>query len=237
MREIVPRLIFLKCVSHTSAIIAKSNRLAIPKVVEELLRSAYNYFSNSPKCMQKFEEFTKMFSDDAKRLLRLSGTQWLEAYGSCDRLIELWPTLQHYFDKIKIDDKGCSRSTSNEQRIYNLLTNQCVKAYVHFLRFVLNFYNSFNALYQRKGLMIHTLHGSIVTILKDISINFIVFDALPNISDIDFDIEKNLMPLKEMDLSPTCIEIIKDLPSDVLDFLNDCQNFFITSLRHMRKRF
>ena len=243
LREIVPHLIVLNCIYHTSAIIAKLSSSAIPKEVEHLDRSAYNYFSNSPKRTEECEVFTKIFSDSAKRLLRLSGTRWLEAYRSYNRLIELWPGLEkyfslQYFEQMKLEDEACSSKISNEQRIYNLLTDQSVKAYVHFLCHVLNSFNSFNALFQSKDLMTHTLHASIFKILEAISTNIIVFDALSNVSETDSDIEKNLMPLNKMYLGPTCKEIIKDLPSELLEaILKNCQNFYITCLRNMKKRF
>ena len=81
------------------------------------------------------------------------------------------------------------------------------------------------------------MHGSIFKSLEVISTNF-VLDAHSNFSVTDFDIGKNLIPLNEMYLGPTCKEIIKDLPSDVLKaILKSCQNFYITSLRNMKKRF
>ena len=103
---------------------------------------------------------------------------------------------------------------SNEQRLFNLLTDKSVKFYIHFLKFVLNYFNSFNALFHSKHLMIHKLH-SIVKIMQKISINFISDAALSSISDTDFDIEKNFKPLNEMYLDPSCSEIMKTLPSDV----------------------
>ena len=153
LREIVPHLIVLNCVCHTSAIIAKSSCTAIPKEVEELVRSAYNYFANSPKRSQELDEFTEMFCDTTKKLLKLSGTRWLESFKSYERLLELWPALEHYFtlkvfDRCKTETEKSSSTSkiSNEERIYKLLTDPCVQFYAHFLEFVLNYFNSFNAL-------------------------------------------------------------------------------------------
>ena len=61
LKEIVPHLILLNCICHTSAIIAKSSCTAIPKEVEELIKSAYNYFSNSPKCSEELADIKLMF--------------------------------------------------------------------------------------------------------------------------------------------------------------------------------
>ena len=80
---------------------------------------------------------------------------------------------------------------SNEQRLFNLLTDKSVKFYIHFLKFVLNYFNFFNALFQSKHLMIHKLHRSIVKIMQKISVNFISDAALSSISDTDLDIVKN----------------------------------------------
>ena len=66
LRKIVPNLIVLKCICHTSAIFTKLSSSEILKEVDELVRSTYNYFSNSPKRTEECEEFTKMFSDSAK---------------------------------------------------------------------------------------------------------------------------------------------------------------------------
>ena len=240
LKKNVPYLITLNCVCHTSAIIGESSCLTIPKDVEELVRSAYNYFSSNPKCSQELEEFTMMFSNNAKKLLRLPGPRWLGAYRSYDRLVELWAALEHHFGlqlgETTTQDKASSSQSNNEERIYNLLKDPSVNACVYFLNFVLNYHDSFNALYQRKGLMIHALHRSIVKILKGFSINFIKDEALPYISDADFDVKKNLKPLSEMYLGPT-MEIIKVLPFNACEtFLKNCQNFYISSFEYMRKK-
>jgi len=57
---------------------------------------------------------------------------------------------------------------SNVTQILKLLNDKSIKAYVAFMCFVLNYFNSFNALFQSKDLMIHKFFPSIERILKQI---------------------------------------------------------------------
>jgi len=58
--------------------------------------------------------------------------------------------------------------------------------------FVLNYFNSFKALFQSKGLMIHKLFPSIEKILKQIGINFLIDSSHSNVLARDFIIKNNI---------------------------------------------
>lgn len=57
LKEDNPAAIVVKCICHSSAIIASKACLALPRAPEELVRQIANYVSGSPKRCSRLEEF------------------------------------------------------------------------------------------------------------------------------------------------------------------------------------
>lgn len=97
-------------------------------------------------------EFQDFFNVERHKILKLSNTRWLVLHKCVVRLLDNWEVLKHYFIFAVHEDKLQSAET-----ILTYLNNNVVKAYLLFLKYSLNFFNSFNALFQSRKLLIHKL--------------------------------------------------------------------------------
>ncbi|KAG5307216.1 SETMR methyltransferase, partial [Acromyrmex insinuator] len=70
LKKEVPVLIILKCICHSSALIAS-------------------------KAYIDFQEF---FGVESRKILKLSGTRWLALQKYVERFLEIWKVLKHYFN-------------------------------------------------------------------------------------------------------------------------------------------
>lgn len=69
--------------------------------------------------------------------------------------------------------------------ILEQLNNNSIKAYLLFLKYVLNFLNNFNALFQSRKILIHKLCENSQHIIRQIAQNFVISEALKNIDTLD----------------------------------------------------
>lgn len=145
-------LVVLKCICHTASIIASKACNVLPAAPEELLRTLSSYVSASGKRSAQLEEVQTFLNESKKKNLKLVSTRWLSLYQCIERVLEMWNVLQHFFILAAVED-NLKQSTF----IHEALNNNEVKAYFLFLKYALNYFNSFNALFQSKNVLIHQL--------------------------------------------------------------------------------
>lgn len=150
LRKEVPNLIVLKCICHSSALIASKACSKLP--CENLLHSVSSYISSSAKRSANLREFQEFFNIKTNKILKLSGTRWLALHNCVVRILDNWETLKHFFYLEVLETKGKSA-----ENILNLLNNDEIKAYILFLKFSLKYFNDFNILFQSRKLLIHKL--------------------------------------------------------------------------------
>ena len=151
-----------------------------------------------------------------KRLLKLSGTYWLETYNCYLRLTVVETGLIEYFrleaydldiaeinrdirkeaklpksneSENIVQDKKDKDKIPSAQKIFDGSSDISNHVYMQFLIDVLNNFNSFNATYQSKKLMIHKLWSSIVKLLKKFAVNCIKTESIDQITDPNFDVK------------------------------------------------
>lgn len=134
--------------------------------------------------------------------------------------------MQHFFLVAVHEDK-----LKSAQSILNYLNNTIIKCYFFFLKFVLNYFNSFNALFQSRTISIHTLHGHSMRLLKDICQNFVKPNLInENVHLILFSNKDNLLPIDEIFIGSECQQEFKLMsPKDlnlISEFKKNCCQFY-----------
>ncbi|KAJ8684543.1 hypothetical protein QAD02_020335 [Eretmocerus hayati] len=246
LRKMVPHLFVLNCICHTSAIISKGSCEKIPKEVDELLSFIYAWFPVSPKRFEELKDSLELYRIATQRIKRISGTRWLEAQKCYAQMIELWNGLVNYLDSevFNIDSTAHRKKFDNEtnvekriRRIPVLLHDKSVHAYIFYLQYILNFFNSSNAQYQTKNLAIHKLWRSIEELFIDVGSYAITQDGLTNIMSPNFSIEQNKRYLNDINLGNSRHQMLAPMqPLDVSKVRENCSNFFVTAITEMRKR-
>jgi len=103
------------------------------------------------------------------------------------RLLDNWEVLKSYFILATIEDK-----VKSAELILEYLNDDSIKAYMLFLKYSLNFFNNFNALFQSRDILIHKLFENSQQVIQQIAQNFIKFDILEDIINLDIDNKNNI---------------------------------------------
>ncbi|CAI6355787.1 unnamed protein product [Macrosiphum euphorbiae] len=125
------------------------------------------------------------------------------------------------------------------ETILKAMENHFTKAYLLFLKYVLNIMNSFNALFQSKTVLIHKITEASENILKDFCSNFIKLEVLSNsdIKNIDVADPNNYLPSKSINLGIDSNEYIRHFsPVNYEQVKNLCLKFYITAALEIKKR-
>lgn len=140
----VPKVTVIRCICHTSAIIAIKACVNLPRAPEELLCQISTDLSNSSKRCAQLEKIQEYFNKEKKKILQVSSTTWLSLHQCINRILENWDVLISFFRVAQVDDK-----LKSAELILMDLENACNKAYLLFLKYVLSYFNTLNALFQR----------------------------------------------------------------------------------------
>lgn len=225
-----PDGITIKCTCHSAAIIANKACLSLPRAPEELIRQIGTYMSGSSKRCSVLEEFQVLLNEEKRKILRVSETRWLSREKCVERILSNWSVLLEFFKFSHTRDK-----LKSAELIYKDLLNGCNKAYLLFLKYVLNYFNALNALFQSKKPLIHLLHSESSKIFLKLGQNCIKKLELktncavrsPHIS----------VPIKDVFLGNECEEFLKTLPLEaVTQIKTDCLQFYLTALEEIQNR-
>ncbi|XP_060874828.1 uncharacterized protein LOC132948405 [Metopolophium dirhodum] len=72
----VPNFILMKCICHSSALVASKACKKLPRSAEELIRSISTYISGSAKRSAQLVEIQDFLDEKRKRILKLADTRW-----------------------------------------------------------------------------------------------------------------------------------------------------------------
>lgn len=228
-----PNVITMQCICHSSAIIASKATAQLPRSAEQLIRSVATYVSGSAKRCAQLNEVQDYFDGQRKKMLKLADTRWLAMHQCVFRLLECWDSLTQYFRIAIYEDK-----LKSAEYIYTELQNPFTKCYLLFLKFSLDYFNTFNALFQSRKVIIHQLVDLSLNLLKSICQNFIKPKFITeNIFMIDFKNKENIIPLSEVFVGTECESLLLEQNEDqIIIFKEKCLNFFVTASEEMVKR-
>ncbi|XP_018800383.1 PREDICTED: uncharacterized protein LOC108975974, partial [Bactrocera latifrons] len=167
-----PRLIndvvVVKCICLSAAIIASKACLALPRAPEVILRQIGSYVSGSSKRCAQLEAVQEMLGGRKKTILRMCATRWLSHHRCVESVLENWEVLLEFFKQAAAQDKLKSTEISSFE-----LNNECNRAYLLFLKYVLNYFNTLNAPFQSKVPLIHVLQRESEKLFLSLGQNFI----------------------------------------------------------------
>ncbi|KYN22650.1 hypothetical protein ALC57_04940, partial [Trachymyrmex cornetzi] len=149
----VPGLVTLNYSCHSAALVASKACEQLPQSCENLIRNVTTYISGSAKRCAILDEFQEFFNVERNKILKLSNTRWLVLQKCIVRFLDNWEVLRHYFIFCVVEEKSKSAEI-----ILNSLNDISIKAYLLFLKYSLNFLNNFNALFQSRKVLIHTVY-------------------------------------------------------------------------------
>ncbi|RLU25331.1 hypothetical protein DMN91_001487 [Ooceraea biroi] len=231
LRKEVPALIVLKCICHSSALIASKACSKLPDSCDNLLHAVATYFSGSAKRSAILCEFQTFFDVESRKILKLSNTRWLVLQKCVTRLLENWDVLKHYFYLETIENNNNSAVT-----ISNTLNDNAIKAYMLFLKYSLNFLNDFNALFQGRQILIHKLAESSEHLIKQMGYNFLLPTTLNTIS-LDVINPSNFLPVTSIYLGSECESFLQSESSEfITEIKSKCLSFYTTAVKEIIQR-
>ncbi|CAH1111603.1 unnamed protein product [Psylliodes chrysocephalus] len=233
LKSEVPDIILMRCICHSSALVAGCAEL--PSSVENLIRSISTYISGSAKRCAILQEIQEFMQLETTKILNLSTTRWLSRHACIVRILDNWEAIKHFFTLAVFEDK-----LKSAEDILNKMQDMRSKAYLLFLKYALNFLNSFNALFQPRKVLIHNLFDSSEKLLKQICSNFLkpeVYAANRNLSEINVKHPNNFEQLQNINLGIECQEFIRNMPQTEKNYiLKMCLQFYITVAAQIQSR-
>uniref|UniRef100_A0A2S2NTP9 Zinc finger protein n=1 Tax=Schizaphis graminum TaxID=13262 RepID=A0A2S2NTP9_SCHGA len=124
LKSCIPNLILMKCICHSSALVASKACKMLPRSAEDLIRSVASYVSGSAKRSAQLVEIQEIFDGQRKKILKLADTRWLALHQCVVRMLDCWTSLQHFFLVAVQEDK-----LKSGQSILNDLNNTIIKCY------------------------------------------------------------------------------------------------------------
>jgi len=228
----VPGLVMLNCICHSSALVASKACEKLPSACENLIRGVSTYISGSAKRCAILGEFQDFFNMERNKILKLSNTRWLVLEKCVIRILDNWIALQNYFVLATVED-----NSKSAEIILAQLNDSSIKAYFLFLKYVLNFFNSFNALFQSRKILVHKLFENSQQLIHQLAQNFMTFDAFKYISSLDINNEKNIKSLENIYVGPECEDFLNTLsPNCRQEIKLKCLDFYKTAMDQMLKR-
>lgn len=93
LKKEIPSLFVLKCTCHSFHLCASYACTKLPRVVEDLVRDVYSYFSSSPKRIDTLKKFQAFLELKPHKLLHPAQTRWLSLLAAVDRFLEQYDAL------------------------------------------------------------------------------------------------------------------------------------------------
>lgn len=155
LEEMYKHLLTFPCPCHSSALAAHAVCAKIPPFYNEFKKKIASYINGSPKRSALFQEFCEYFQEKYRKILKLSGNtpneiRWLSHHTCVERFLESWDTIQHFLQEMVVSDK-----TKSAEYLLSMMENLELKPYFLFLKYILHFYNVFNAFFQSGEPRIH----------------------------------------------------------------------------------
>jgi hypothetical protein len=233
LKQEVPHSILLKCICHSAALIASYACSELPKEAESLLRQIYTYISGSAKRCAQLIEMQTYFNLKHYKILKLCDTRWLSLHDCISRILQNWDVLVSYFQIACLEDQLETANT-----ILNLMQHKTIKSYLLFLKYALNFINSFNSLFQSSDILIHSLAKKSQILFQQFAQNFIHNQLLPtDRKPIDLLNPHCYLPLEEIYLGTESNAFVNTLSLPEQHGVRvKILQFYVTAARHIIKR-
>lgn len=181
LKQDAPAAVLMNCICHSSALVARESCAKLPSNVKKLLQDTSTYTTGSPKRCAQLEEFQDLYETEYGKLKKLSFTRWLVLQPCVDRYLKIYKVLLGFFELAAFENPKDEAART----ILCEMKNPFTIAYLHFLNYVLPFFNKFNALFQSHQTLIHQLVKSSHRVIIQVCQNFVKPELLSNILEIN----------------------------------------------------
>lgn len=235
LQEKCKHLLTFPCPCHSAALVAHAASAKIPPYCDEFLRKVTTFITTSPKRLAIFREFCECFEEKHRNILKLSDTRWLSHHACVERIIELWDTIQRFLQDMVVEDK-----TKCGEYLLSLMENVELKAYLLFLKYILHFFNAFNAFFQASETRIHLLQFKSANFLSEICQNFIRKEYLKDVAtNMNFSQKEIQININEICVGSECKRYLDELEGHadtVATIRQTCLEFYLTAAEQICKR-
>lgn len=151
--------------------------------------------------------------------------------------MEYWDTIQLF-----IYERSASEKTKSTDYLKSMIENVEIKAYLFFLKYILHFFNEFNAFFQASETRIHLLQPKSSNFLFQICRNFLKAEHLKSFStNIIFSLKENQKDINDIMLGSDCEEYLNELMMQghidvVTTVRQNCLTFYVTAAEEIYKR-
>ncbi|EFA12406.1 hypothetical protein TcasGA2_TC016408 [Tribolium castaneum] len=233
LKEDVPSAVLLRCICHSAALIVNKACDMLPSELEDLMREVYTYIGGSSKRCDQLKEMQEYFCMKHHKILKVSGTRWLSTHQCVERLLSNWEVLKAYFEIAFFEDK-----LNSANHILQKLKDPKIKTHFEFMKYALNYLNSFNALFQSKTTLIHSLQKESKRLLLQLCQNFIKPNVLKeNNLNLSLIQPSNYLEIEHVYVGTDCLNILNTMNAyDQKEIRLNILKFYICAAQEMIKR-
>lgn len=231
LKSDVPHLVLMKCICHTSALVASKCSKELPDFVEKIVSKISTYVNGSPRRNAILTEVQDLFEEKRRKMLKLSITRWLCFYDCISRIVDNYDVLQTFFALAVGEGDKTAKS------ILEILEDKRTKAYLLFLKYVLNKLNKFNALFQGRNVLIHKIVSSSKQLLKEFCIDYMKLNVIDQVETVNVCYPGNFKELGMIYLGPDCESFLKTLPQEIANEIRKkCLGYYVAGAKDMQER-
>lgn len=239
LRRACQNLLTFSCPCHSVALIAYNACDKIPDYCEEFIKKVANYTHSNSKRLTIFEEFAESYQKTNRKILKLSNTRWLSQLSIIEKLLQHWNALLS-----SLEEPGVNEKTKSREYLLTLMQKPDVKAYLLFLKYILYYFNSFNAFFQSLETRIQLLQPKSLQLLTTICKQFLKPELLRSLKDIqmlEFYKKENQRSINKVHLGMECEKYLAELIAEgrtdvVANVRKDCLQFYVTAAEDICKR-
>lgn len=235
LKEVCEHLLTLPCPCHSVILATRAACATLPSNCDTFIKGIANYIINNPKRSEIFHDFCESFQEKCRKNLKLHKPYWLSDYTCIKRLLESWDEIEEFLQETVLNDK-----IKSEEYLLSLMDNLETKAYFLFLKYILDFFNSFKIFFQSVETRIHMLQSKSANLFVEICQNFVKKQYLKDGANLNFSNKKIYKSLLEIVVGPDCEEYLNNLLMEgyediVTTVRNNCLQFYLTLAKELRK--
>jgi hypothetical protein len=170
-------LFITHCIAHRLALACNSaeKKVDFCKHVEHVIKSVYNFFSNSTKRIDILHKYQEILEHPILKIKQIYEVRWLSWYEAIKNLcLSIEPLMDTLLEMITL-----TPNNSQKQNFISLYTEICdwkLLAFLHFLWDILGHLSILSKVFQRKYIQISDIDPIIELTLSKIQQQFLVYD-------------------------------------------------------------
>ena len=212
--------------------------------VDQFANDLFGFFKLSAARREDLKEIQKLLDCEQRFLLRHVNSRWLTLNSVVKRIIEVYTSLIEYFINFLPKQKsGFSLVSQNPryQRIVAAIKDQSTLVYLEFLSDLCPILESYLALFQKEGPLVHVLHNKINELLRSVMLKYLKESCVNTLEGkdlvaIDIDNSENFRPIKDLDIGVGARKAISKLKeNDRTHLKTEFRKCLIDLTKHLRE--